>query len=63
MILSRNFLLDVKFDNMEVAELYSQPEIIELKPYVNGDIKAIITGENIVFQTLLGVKLDKPSCL
>ena len=59
-ILSRNLLLDAKFDNMEVAELYSQPEIIELKPYVNGDIKAIITGENIVLQTLLGVKMDKP---
>jgi hypothetical protein len=59
-IISRNLLLDAKFDNLEVAELYSQPKVIELNPYLNGDIKAIITGENVLLQTLLGVKLDKP---
>ncbi len=59
-IFSRNLLLDAKGLITEVAELYSQPKVIELNPYLNGDIKAIITGENVLLQTLLGVKLDKP---
>ncbi len=59
-VLDRNILVDAKFDSIAIADIYSHPRVIELNPYLDGDLKAVITDENIVMQTLLGVKLDKP---
>jgi hypothetical protein len=59
-VLDRNLLVDAKFDDLSIAELYAQPTLVNLNPGLKGELKAIITGDNIVVQTLTGLTLDNP---
>lgn len=59
-IIDRNLLLDAEFDSLDAAKIYALPQLAELNPNLNGEVRAVINGDNITMQTLLGVKLDKP---
>jgi len=59
-VLDHNLLVDAKFDDLLIAELYAQPTLKNLNPGLKGELKAIITDDNIVLQTLTGLTLDNP---
>lgn len=59
-ILDRNLLLDAKFADLDISNIYNQQELEKIRPLLSGSLKAIMQGENIYVQSSMDAGIIWP---